>query len=62
MHDYYALYTWAMDRQYELHRQASDGRMVRRSRHSKWVLQWPIARRQAPVDHEHRRRHSGLAA
>ena len=49
MHDYYALYTWAMDKQAQMEREAAQRRLVR---HSRYVthdnlprLRWPLARR-----------------
>jgi hypothetical protein len=50
MHDYYALYTWAMDKQLQMEREATQRRLVR---HSRYVnthentprLRWPLARR-----------------
>jgi len=50
MHDYYALYTWAMDKQAQMEREATQRRLVR---HSRYVnahdnlprLRWPLARR-----------------
>jgi len=61
MQDYYALYTWAMDKQAAMQQETAQRRLIRRSRNSRWALRWPIVRRQAPVDHESSR-HSGLAA
>ena len=48
MNDYYALYTWAMDRQAQLEREAAQRRLVRHfrlaNRHLNTRLRWPLAR------------------
>jgi hypothetical protein len=45
MQDYYSMYTWAMDKQAELLREADERRLVRRSRYVTLRLRWPLARR-----------------
>ncbi len=48
MNDYYALYTWAMDRQAHLEREANQRRLVRHSRyttHDNSRPRWPFGRR-----------------
>jgi len=49
MQDYYALYTWAMDKQAHLEREAARQRLVGHSRylntHINLRLGWPLARR-----------------
>ncbi|HKV30850.1 MAG TPA: hypothetical protein VJT14_07530 [Candidatus Dormibacteraeota bacterium] len=49
MNDYYSLYTWAMDRQADLQREAAQRRLVRHSRyvntHDNSRLRWPLTRR-----------------
>jgi hypothetical protein len=49
MNDYYSLYTWAMDRQADLQRDAAQRRLVRHSpyvnTHDNSRLPWPLARR-----------------
>jgi hypothetical protein len=50
MNDYNALYTWAMDRQAQIERDAAQRRMVDDSRRVKTHnnltrLRWPLARR-----------------
>lgn len=49
MNDYYSLYTWAMDRQADLQREAAKRRLVRHSpyvnTHDNARLRWPLARR-----------------
>ncbi|TMF99385.1 MAG: hypothetical protein E6I10_02520 [Chloroflexi bacterium] len=48
MNDYYSLYTWAMDKQAHLEREATERRLVRHSRHvthDNARPRWPFARR-----------------
>jgi hypothetical protein len=52
MNDYYSLYTWAMDKQAQLEREASQRRMVLTGRHARYTnkhanprLRWPLGRR-----------------
>jgi hypothetical protein len=48
MNDYYSLYTWAMDKQAGLEREATQRRLVRHSRsvaHVNARSRWPFARR-----------------
>lgn len=49
MNDYYSLYTWAMDRQAVLEREATQRRLVRHSRYAaardNARRRWPFARR-----------------
>ena len=45
MQDYYSIYTWAMDRQAQLQREAEVRRQVRESRHLNLRLRWPLLRR-----------------
>jgi hypothetical protein len=49
MQDYYSLYTWAMDKQAHLEREATRHRLVRHSRyvttHLNLRLGWPLTRR-----------------
>jgi hypothetical protein len=42
MQDYYSIYTWAMDKQAEMQRDASRRRMVRRAKPVTVHLQWPL--------------------
>jgi hypothetical protein len=50
MNDYYALYTWAMDKHAQLEREATQRRLVRHARyvntHDHTRLRWPLRRRQ----------------
>ena len=63
MQNYYSLYTWAMDRQASLEREAARHRMSRTSRHSRWSLRWPIVRQEVQThDHHHDRHQPGAAA
>ena len=48
MNDYYSLYTWAMDKQAHLEREATQRRLVAHSRsvrHDNARPRWPFARR-----------------
>jgi hypothetical protein len=49
MNDYYSLYTWAMDRQADLQREAAERKLARHSpyvnTHDNSRLRWPLARR-----------------
>jgi len=50
MNDYYALYTWAMDKQASAEREATQRRLVRHARYvnthdNTMRLPWPLARR-----------------
>jgi hypothetical protein len=48
MNDYYSLYTWAMDKQAHLEREATQRRLARHSRygsHDNSRPRWPFARR-----------------
>src|SRR2546422_10837600 len=49
MNDYYSLYTWAMDKQAHLEREASQRRLARHARymttHNNARPRWPFARR-----------------
>ena len=60
MNDYYALYTWAMDRQAQLEREAAQRRLVRHfrlaNRHLNTRLRWPLARQ-----HDERKAEIGRA-
>ncbi len=52
MNDYYSLYTWAMDKQAQLEREATQRRQVVAGRHARYInthanlrLRWPLVRR-----------------
>ncbi len=52
MNDYYSLYTWAMDRQAQLEREANERRMIVAGRHARYTnthansrLRWPLVRK-----------------
>jgi len=48
MHDYYSFYTWAMDRQARLEREAAERRLLRESGlHLRLRLPIPVRRRPA---------------
>ena len=42
MQDYYAMYTWVMDKQAETERRAAERRLLRHSRFVNLRLQWPV--------------------
>jgi hypothetical protein len=44
MQDYYSIYTWAMDRQAELEREAKERRLRSLSPSVRLRLQWPLVR------------------
>jgi hypothetical protein len=43
MQDYYSIYTWAMDKQAQMEREAAERRLVRQSPLS--LRLWPVIRR-----------------
>ncbi len=43
MQDYYSIYTWAMDKQAEMERQAAERRLLRQSPITLRI--WPVIRR-----------------
>jgi hypothetical protein len=45
MQDYYSIYTWAMDKQAEVQREAAERRLLRDSRHMNLRLRLPLLRR-----------------
>ena len=47
MQDYYSIYTWAMDKQAEVQREAADRRLLRELRHINLRLRLPVLRRRA---------------
>ncbi|MEO6796615.1 MAG: hypothetical protein ABI401_00225 [Candidatus Dormibacter sp.] len=44
MQDYYSIYTWAMDKQARMEREAAERRLLRQSPFS-LRLSWPVVRR-----------------
>lgn len=51
MNDYYSIYTWAMDKQASIERQAERRRLLRLSTPVSLHLRWPVEiRRDDPVD------------
>jgi hypothetical protein len=50
MQDSYTIYTWAMDRQAELQREAAERRLVRDARHVHFRLRWPLPARRRRDD------------
>jgi IS1 family transposase len=47
MQDYYSIYTWAMDKQADVQREAAQRRLLRESRHINLRLRLPVLRRRA---------------
>ena len=45
MQDYYSFYTWAMEKQAQVEREAAERRLVLHSRYVTLRLRWPLARR-----------------
>lgn len=51
MNDYYSIYTWAMDKQAAIEREAGQRRLLRLSRPVTLRLRWPVEiHREDPVD------------
>ncbi|HXN02453.1 MAG TPA: hypothetical protein VN973_11275 [Candidatus Dormibacteraeota bacterium] len=51
MNDYYSIYTWAMDKQAAIERQAEQRRLLRQSKPLTLLLRWPVEiRREDPVE------------
>ena len=46
MNDYYSIYTWAMDKQDTIEREARQRRLIRESKPVGLRLRWPGVRRQ----------------
>ena len=46
MNDYYSIYTWAMDKQDTIEREAKQRRLIRESKPVNLRLRWPGVRRQ----------------
>ena len=46
MNDYYSIYTWAMDKQDTIEREAKQRRLIRESKPVSLRLRWPRVRRQ----------------
>lgn len=42
MNDYYSIYTWAMDKQAQVEREAAQRRMLRESKPLTLHLRWPV--------------------
>ena len=45
MQDYYSIYTWAMDKQAQMEREAAERRLIRESPSARLRFPWPIVRR-----------------
>jgi hypothetical protein len=51
MNDYYSIYTWAMDKQATIEREAEQRRLLRQSKPVSLHLRWPVEiRRDDPVE------------
>ncbi len=51
MNDYYSIYTWAMDKQAAIEREAEQRRLLRQSKPVSLHLRWPVEiRRDDPVE------------
>jgi hypothetical protein len=51
MNDYYSIYTWAMDKQASIEREAEQRRLLRQSKPVTVHLRWPVEiRREDPVE------------
>jgi hypothetical protein len=57
MNDYYSIYTWAMDKQASIEREAEQRRLLRQSKPLSVHLRWPVEiRREDPAEvHEEER-------
>jgi hypothetical protein len=62
MNDYYSIYTWAMDKQAAIERQAEQRRLLRQSKPVSLHLRWPveIRREEQPVE-VHQEEHDAVA-
>jgi hypothetical protein len=61
MNDYYSIYTWAMDRQAAIEREAEQRRLLRQSKPVSLHLRWPVEiRRDDPVE-VHQEEHDAVA-
>jgi hypothetical protein len=62
MNDYYSIYTWAMDKQAAIERQAEQRRLLRQSKPVSLHLRWPveIRREEEPVE-VHQEEHDAVA-
>ncbi len=61
MNDYYSIYTWAMDRQAAIEREAEQRRLLRQSKPVSLHRRWPVEiRRDDPVE-VHQEEHDVVA-
>jgi hypothetical protein len=62
MNDYYSIYTWAMDKQDTIEREARQRRLIRESKPVGLRLRWPVgARRQDDAVDVHQEEHDAVA-
>jgi len=62
MNDYYSIYTWAMDKQAGLEREAEQRRLVRQSKSVSLRLRWPVEiRREDDLVEVHQEEHDAVA-
>ena len=61
MNDYYSIYTWAMDKQDTIEREAKQRRLIRESKPVSVRLRWPGLRREAVAADVHQEEHDAVA-
>jgi hypothetical protein len=62
MNDYYSIYTWAMDKQAAMEREAQQRRLVRQSKAVSLRLRWPVEiRREDDAVEVHQEEHDAVA-
>jgi len=61
MNDYYSIYTWAMDKQDTIEREARQRRLIRESKPVSLRLRWRGTRRQADAVDVHQEERDAVA-
>jgi len=62
MNDYYSIYTWAMDKQAAIEREAEQRRLLRQSKPVSLRLRWPVEiRREDDSVEVHQEEHDAVA-
>jgi hypothetical protein len=62
MNDYYSIYTWAMDKQAAMEREAQQRRLVRQFKAVSLRLRWPVEiRREDDAVEVHQEEHDAVA-
>ncbi len=62
MNDYYSIYTWAMDKQASVEREAEQRRLLRQSKPVSLHLRWPVEiRREDDSVELHQEEHDAVA-